>query len=211
LHERHTAIEGILPAAAGCFAAGSRYQANDTAALRWVHATLTDTALLAYNSVLPALSQEQREAYYIDNQLFAALFGIPHSSLPPDWTAFAAYNRAMWESDNLTVTPVARALADELLSGAGSWLCPPHWYRALTAHMLPPRLRRGFGLCYGTTEQNLADRALAWLRRIYPVLPARLRYVGPYHEAEARLSGTSGLDVGKRMLNRLWIGRSELR
>jgi uncharacterized protein (DUF2236 family) len=126
LHERHAAIEGDLPAAAGCFAAGSRYQANDITALRWVHATLTDTALLAYNSVLPALSQKQREAYYVDNQLFAALFGIPHSSLPPDWTAFAAYNRAMWGSDTLTVSPVARALADQLLLGTGSWLCPPH-------------------------------------------------------------------------------------
>jgi hypothetical protein len=45
----------------------------------------------------------------------------------------------------------------------------------LTARMLPPRLREGFGLCYGTIEQSLVDRALGWLRRIYPVLPARLR------------------------------------
>jgi uncharacterized protein (DUF2236 family) len=211
LHERHAAIEGDLPAAAGCFAAGSRYQANDVAALLWVHATLTDTALLAYDSVLPALTREQREAYYTDNQLFAALFAIPHACLPPDWTAFTSYIQAMWDSDTLTVSPVARALADQLLSGAGSWLCSPQWYCALTAQMLPPRLREGFGLCYGIREQGLADRALTWLGRIYPLLPARLRYVGPYQEAQARLSGRVWPDIGTQMLNRLWIGRSELR
>jgi uncharacterized protein (DUF2236 family) len=68
--------------------------------------------------------------------------------------------------------------------------------------MLPPRLREGFGLCYGTVEQSLADRALAWLRRIYPALPARLRYVGPYQEAQARLSGRAGPDIGTRMVNK---------
>jgi len=211
LHYRHAAIHGDLPASIGCFAASSRYQANDIAALRWLHATLTDTALLAYNLVLPALTEEQREAYYTDSQLFAALFGIPHACLPLNWPAFSAYNRAMWASDTLTVGPVARALADQLLAGAGFWLCSPQWYRALTAQMLPPRLRDGFGLCYGPTERSLADRALAWLRRVYPVLPARLRYVGPYQEAKARLSGRVWPDVGTQLLNMVWIGQRELR
>ena len=211
LHDRHAAIHGDLSASIGCFAAGSRYQANDIAALRWVHATLTDTALLAYNLVLPALTEEQREAYYTDSQLFAALFGIPHACLPLNWPAFSAYNRAMWASDTLTVGPVARALADQLLAGAGFWLCSPQWYRALTAQMLPPRLRDGFGLCYGPTERSLADRALGWLRRVYPVLPARLRYVGPYQEAKARLSGRVWPDVGTQLLNMVWIGQRELR
>jgi uncharacterized protein (DUF2236 family) len=47
LHRRHAAIEGYLPTAVGPFAAGSRYRANDIAALRWVHATLADTAHLS--------------------------------------------------------------------------------------------------------------------------------------------------------------------
>src|SRR6266487_4905345 len=34
LHRRHAAIQGFLPAAAGPFAAGSTYRANDLAALR---------------------------------------------------------------------------------------------------------------------------------------------------------------------------------
>jgi hypothetical protein len=44
-----------------------------------------------------------------------------------------------------------------------------------------------------------------------PLLPARLRYVGPYQEAQARLSGRAWPNIGTQVLNRLWIGRSELR
>src|SRR5215468_6828889 len=40
LHRRHGRVSGTLAAAAGPFAAHSRYEANDVTALRWVHATL---------------------------------------------------------------------------------------------------------------------------------------------------------------------------
>ena len=57
-------ISGTLVETAGAFAAGSRYGANDVAALRWVHATLIDTALLAYQLVNPPLSADDRERYW---------------------------------------------------------------------------------------------------------------------------------------------------
>src|SRR6266566_5987919 len=45
LYHRHATIAGVLPEAIGPFAAGSSYYANDVPALRWVHATLVETAL----------------------------------------------------------------------------------------------------------------------------------------------------------------------
>jgi len=210
LHRRHAAIRGHLPMAVGPFAAGSRYQANEIEALRWVHATLTETALLAHDLVLEPLGHAERERYYGESKLFAALFGIPRGCLPADWTAFATYNETMWKSDTLTVSPAACEIAQRLLSGAGTWLCPPQWYRALTAHLLPPRLRQGFGLRYGSGERSLAEDALAWIRRFYPVLPERLRYVGPYQEAMARLSGRARPDLPTQALNQFWIGQRRL-
>jgi len=56
LHRRHSAIRGTMQLAAGPFPAGSFYCANCVPALRWVHATLTETALMAYTIVLPALT-----------------------------------------------------------------------------------------------------------------------------------------------------------
>lgn len=210
LHRRHAAITGMLSESAGPFAAGSHYAANEVSALHWVHATLVDTALEAYTLVLPPLSDAERERYYAENRVFAALFGIPDEALPPTWQDFAAYSAAMHASGTLTVTPEARAIAEKILDGAGLWLRPPAWYRALTARMLSPRLRADFGLDYADTEHRCAESALAWIRRIYPALPHRLRYVGPYQEASGRLGGRAHPDLVTQCSNRLWIGRRSI-
>jgi uncharacterized protein (DUF2236 family) len=208
LHRRHAAIYGRLPITVGPFRAGSPYQANDLAALRWIYATLVETALMTHDFVLPPLTGEERARYYAESHRFAALFGIPRATLPADWREFATYAEMMRESDVLTVSPAAREIARQIFSGAGSLLLPPQWYRAVTASMLPPRLREAFGL--SDTDSSQSERARVWLRRIYPTLPARLRHVGPYQEAVARLSGQASPDLATRALNRLWIGRHRL-
>jgi uncharacterized protein (DUF2236 family) len=83
----------------------------------------------------------------------------------------------------------------------------PQWYGALTAYMLPEPVRSAFGLRYDAAERRLAENALAWIRRFYPALPERLRYVGPYQEAKARLVGKVRPDLSTRLLNRIWIGQ----
>jgi uncharacterized protein (DUF2236 family) len=199
LHRRHAAISGTLPSQAGPFPAGSSYCANEVSALRWVHATLWDTALMTYALVLGALGRDQRERYYAESRRFAALFGIPGPRLPPDWTAFSTYIAAMTESSTLTVTDAARAMAHRLLAGADTWLPVPSGYKALTAALLPSRL-----------ERNAAQQFIARTRRIYPFLPSRLRYVGPYQEAEQRLAGRTQPDFIARACNRFWMGQPVL-
>src|SRR5262245_34614215 len=207
LHRRHAAISGTLPSPAGSFPAGSTYCANEVSALRWVHATLWDTALMTYALVLGALARDQQERYYAESRRFAALFGIPGGRLPPDWTAFSAYIAAMIESSTLTVTEAARAMAHRLLAGADIWLPVPSAYKALTAALLPPRIRDAFALAYGHTERNAAQQFIARTRRIYPFLPSRLRYIGPYQEAQQRLSGRTRPDLIARVCNRFWMGQ----
>ena len=210
LHRRHAAISGTLGENAGAFAAPSPYCANDVAALRWVHATLVETALLAYQLVNPPLSAQDRERYYADARLFAALFGIPQSALPQSWADFARYVDDMFSSDTLAVGNAARSIAAELFCSAGTRLRAPFWYRALTASLLPPPLRDAFELPHGPSELRSVERALTVLRRVHPWVPARLRYVAPYHEALARLAGRNRPAPLTRVLNRFWIGRSSM-
>ena len=210
LQQRHRRVGGTLSEAAGPFAAGSRYEANDIAALRWVHATLIDTALVAYQLVCPPLSVEERERYWTEARLFASFFGIPQDALPQSWAAFVDGNDTMLQSDVLTVNNQARTIAGEVLSGAGIRLPIPSWYRALTARLLPARLRDDFGLSYGNLEHRATERALAVLRRVYPWVPARLRNVGPYQEARARLAGRQRPGATTQLLNRLWIGQKSM-
>lgn len=208
LRRRHATVSGTTPTDVGPYLRRSSYRANDVAALRWIYATLVDTALLVHDMVLPALTNSERQRYYSENRLFAALFGIASADLPLDWTAFAAYTEAMWHSDTLTVSPTAREMARQLLFGAGGRLRTPLWYRALTTLMLPPRLRAPFGLPLDERERRIAERALERIRGLYPLLPARLRFVGPYHEAIARLSGGRRPDLITRLANQVWIGHS---
>ncbi len=207
LHRRHAMIVGHLPEAIGPFDKGSLYRANEVSALRWVHATLVDTALMAHNLVLPALTVEERERYWAESRLFGALFGLAPTDLAADWASFVAYNEAMAQSDILSVSTAARDIAGQIFSGGRTWLRPPRWYRALSLQMLPERLRMGFGFPFDARE----DSALAWIRRVYPTLPARLRTVGPYQEAQARLrGGEPRLDWATRWNNRIWIGRPQM-
>jgi uncharacterized protein (DUF2236 family) len=208
LHRRHAAIRGTLPESAGPFRAGSFYQANEIAALRWVYATLIDTALVAHDVVLPSLTMKHRESYYAESRLFAALFGIPQQDLPSHWSAFVSYNRAMWDSDTLTVTAAARAGARTIF--AGSLPPVPQWYQALTGQLLPPRIREAFGFHDGETERRLAQRAIERVRWIYPLLPTRLRIIGPYQEAQTRLLGGTRPDFVTQGVNLFWIGRRRL-
>ncbi|MGY8635058.1 oxygenase MpaB family protein [Bradyrhizobium sp. 14AA] len=210
LYRRHSMIVGEMPETVGPFAAGSRYCANDIPSLRWVHATLVETALMSHDLVLPPLSVEDRERYWAESRTFGALFGLTADDLPAEWAGFAAYTAAMTQSDTLTVSTAAREIATQIFTGARPWLRPPRWYRALTARMLPERLRAGFGFELDAREIRSADNALRWIRRVYPKLPDRLRYVGPYQEAQARLRGELQPDWMTRCLNRAWIGRSQM-
>lgn len=210
LHRRHAMIAGEMPETVGPFAAGSRYCANDIPSLRWVHATLVETALMAHDVVLPPLTAEERERYWSENRLYGALFGLAPNDLPVDWSGFATYTAAMTQSETLTVSPAAREIAGQIFGGAHPWLRPPRWYRALTARMLPERLRAGFGFELDERDARSADNALQWIRRVYPRLPNRLRYVGPYQEAQARLRGELRPDWMTRCLNRAWIGRPQM-
>src|ERR1700738_4199208 len=93
LYQLATRIKGELPESVAGYPQGSPYEANEVNALLWVYATLLESALLAYDSVLPPLSYAERETYYTESKTLHALFGIPPAAMPVDWSGFEAYNR----------------------------------------------------------------------------------------------------------------------
>ena len=209
LHGRHTGVRGELPHAIGSHPAHEHYEANEIGALRWVYATLVDSALLAYATVLPPLSPAAREQYYAESKRFGALCGLAPDTLPPTWTDFECYMAGMLASSELALDEDAVALSESVLSGVGTWVKPPRWYRALTAAWLPPRLREGFRLAYGQPEQRSLEKARRWLPRLYRCLPGALRFVGPYSEAQSRLRGRPPRMFTRRS-NQFWMGRTRL-
>jgi len=189
VYNLHTRVQGEMPETVATYKKGSRYQANEINALLWVYATLIESAVLAYDSVLPPLTRDEREAYYDESKILAALFGIPPSALPANWQGFKAYTRGMCASEMLGVNTLSREMAHRILQGDGTWVPVPAWYRALTVGSLPERFRGEFSLAYGDREAAKAMRARRWLPRIYRRLPDAIRFVGPYQEATQLLSG----------------------
>jgi uncharacterized protein (DUF2236 family) len=209
LYALHTRIGGQMSEDVAAYRRGSPYEANEIAALRWVYATLIESAVLAFEFVLAPLTPAELNKYYGETHTLAALFGLPAGVLPPDWTAFLAYCRQMEQSNALGVSQAAKGMAHNLLAGAGSWIKPPRWYRALTAHWMPERFRSEFGLRFDADDARAVKRTERWLPNLYQRLPAALRFVGPWHEAAARLRGHDA-GVIAQVSNRFWIGQPRL-
>jgi uncharacterized protein (DUF2236 family) len=209
LYKLHTSIQGELPESAGGWTRGAHYAANEIAALRWVFATLVESAEIASACALGPMEPAQREQYYADSKILAGLFGLPESALPGNWQAFAAYNQAMHASGELGVSSTARTMAHNLLSGAGSWIPVPRWYRALTTEWLPLRFRGEFELPLSEADQRAAEQARHRIPRIYRKLPPSIRFVGPWHQAQARLARRRPGPL-TLLSNRFWIGQARL-
>jgi len=212
VHATHKHIQGEVAEDSGAFAEGSYYQANEAHAMLWVHATLWDTQVKMYELVLRELTPAEKEAYYEETKRFAWLFGIPDELVPPDWNAFQAYMNRMYDSDVLTVGAVGREMGAMIFSFDMPFAkMPLNWLRTLTAEMMPERLARDFGLPQESEQRRKTfERSIRWVRRIYPRLPARLRYIPPYIEACRRIEGKHHADWTTRKLNRLWLGQEEL-
>ncbi|MBV8438611.1 MAG: DUF2236 domain-containing protein [Silvibacterium sp.] len=207
LYKRHSGITGELPSSTGAHTRGEHYEANEITALRWVYATLVESAVLAYEFVLPPLSPAEREQYYAEGKHMAALFGMPPQSLPANWSEFLRYCTEMFESPLLGVDDNARSLGRSVMSGVGTWVRPPRWYRSLTSHWMPPRFRPCFEL--EPVDEAAIRRLRRNLRHLYPRIPSAIRFVGPYYEAHARLRGRA-LGPLTRQSNRFWMGQPHL-
>ena len=186
----HEEIEGHVTEQAGAFDRGSEYRANEINAMIWVHATLWETSMHMYEEMIGTLSQEEKDQYYEETKLFAMLFGIPESALPKDWNEFMAYNEAMWDSPQLTVTNNALQLKKDLFDAKSIWMIFPLWgQEIITSAELPPRIRDQYNMKYGLWQKLNYGwmRAGAWTMAV--LLPKSMERHAIYREAEARLEG----------------------
>lgn len=202
----HDRIHGPIGEDVGRFARGHRYHAHDVGALTWVWATLIETAILAYEIGFGPLSAEALERYYGESVRFAWLFGVPAEAAPRSFVDFQAYCARMAEGDDLAVGGPAREMARFLLSGVGGYGAPfMRWYTTLTAGLLPPRIREGYGLPFSRVDEAVYGASLRALGRIWPTIPARLRRRPEYFEALRRLEGRPAPDRVGRALEQLLL------
>jgi uncharacterized protein (DUF2236 family) len=204
----HDGVHGVVGEDVGRFARGHRYHANDDGALLWVHATLIESSVMAFEIGFGELSLADKEGYYQELRRFGRLFGLADDRVPADWAAFTAYCARMCAGDTLAVGRPAREIAGFLLTAPSAPLVPlMRWYATLTAGMLPPRLREGYGLPFSRADALVYEGSLRALRRGWRRVPARLRLRPEYVEATRRLAGKPSPDrLGRALQQALLRG-----
>ena len=144
----HAHVHGTIRTRLGVYPAGTPYSAGDPALMLWVHATLVHASLGAYQCFERALSPADQESYYAEMALVARLFGTPADVMPPTLADFRDYFSAQIGGETIAVTGHAREIAAVILRAPLPAplrvLAPAH--RLATAALLPPRLRREYGL-----------------------------------------------------------------
>jgi uncharacterized protein (DUF2236 family) len=164
---------------------GTPYDALDAELLLWVHATLVDSAMLAYELFVKPLTADEKSSYYHDTKRLAYLFEIRETILPVSVTDFSGYMQRMLIGDTITVGQSARLLAQEILMPR-SWILKPAApiFHLITAGLLPQRLREGYGLNWGRRKEKTFWRLAKTVRILRPLVPAPLRIVPNARRAE---------------------------
>ena len=187
VHER---IAGTIGEDVGRFRVGDPYAANDEDSLLWVHATLTHTAVHVYERAVKPLEARDKERYWQESKRFAGLFGLRVDRVPSTWRDFEDYFQKTIASDTIAVTRPASEIARFLFRPKNTSAIPfTRWYRAMTAGLLPKKLRDQYALPYGPIERTLLATSLRAMRLGAPMLPRRAREVPAYVEARHRLAG----------------------
>lgn len=161
---------------------GPGYRALDPELLCWVNATLAETALDLYQRLVRPLSRAELDDFIADSRRVGEVFGCPLETQPAAWNEFHRYWDRMIAS--LEVTDTARTIASSLMRGVGLPM-PALWYpalmttRAVTAALLPARIRDGFGLPWNAIDRALAAVMLGGAGVVLPRMPESWRQLGP--------------------------------
>jgi uncharacterized protein (DUF2236 family) len=144
----HEHVHGRTREQLGRFPAGTAYRASDPRLMLWVHGTLVEASLRAYERFAAKLTHAEQERYYAEMRVVAEIFGTPVDVIPNSLRDFREYFHGEISHGDICVTPPAREIADVILRAPLPTplrvLVPAH--RLATAGLLPAKLRRQYGL-----------------------------------------------------------------
>jgi uncharacterized protein (DUF2236 family) len=163
----HRRVHGVLSHPVGGFGAGTPYSAEDPALLLWVHATLLDSMVLAYDRIVAPLSTPERDAYCEEAAPIAVALGVRDDEVPRTWEALGRYMETMVSSGTIAVGEEGRELAENVLAPRIFLLVWPAAYvnRLVTIGLLPPTVRTQYGFRWSERDERRLERLLEMIRK----------------------------------------------
>jgi uncharacterized protein (DUF2236 family) len=183
LRELHKRFSGIRED-------GERYHALEPDAYAWVHATLIQTYVSGHAHFGSPMRREEVEQFYHEYRRLGRLIGVRERDLPPTWTGFRAYFDEMVAEALVRTQSVARVLQTIRHAPAPPVRVPDLVWRAISlpagqalwlggAGLMSPSLRARLGVSWSGLDEA-QFRTLGTLSRgLTPVLPKRLKVMGP--------------------------------
>lgn len=208
LNGLHRGVHGLIRESSARERHGDRYHARDPELSLWVHATLVDSTIAAYDAWIEPLPRARRARYYEETLPVGRAFGIAADRLPADIDAFDDYMAGMLgPTGPVVVDDLARELADVVLhpplgpaaatlgwptsaaaplldsipSAAYGWLLWP------SIGLLPPTVRADYRLRWGLRERLISTWLVTAWRAWRPLLPTTFRQMPQALAADRRI------------------------
>ena len=185
MNAMHRHIRGNFPSEKVGRVVPQPYEANDPALKLWVLATLFDTSILAYETILKPLPLEIKQRFFEESKVTARLMEIPAEIYPADFEAFNLYFQNMLHGGELAIGETGRQLCQSILEHK---LAPRRLSRLLAIGFLPPHLVEAFGIKVLPGDQRKFERAIQISRIGYRLTPPPLRYCPAWHQAMRRVA-----------------------
>jgi uncharacterized protein (DUF2236 family) len=161
----------------------------DPELLLWVHATLVYSAIRGYRALVGPLTDAEADQYYQDTKEIGVLLGIPRPLYPQRVDVFEEYLEGMIDSREVAVGQDARRMAELVLRpsfrGVPRLAFAP--LTVITAGLLPPALRDGYGLKWGRAQRAAFAACRTALPRVVAIAPAPVRWLPPARDAYRRI------------------------
>jgi uncharacterized protein (DUF2236 family) len=174
----HRRVHGTLPAACGCFPAGTPYSAEDPALLLWVHATLVESIVEVYERLVTPLNGIERDEYCADSAEVAVALGAHSEDVPRSWQSLKAYIAAQYAAGAIAPGGQARELAAALRSPVHGPAGAPLTVLVtlMAAGLLPAPVREAYGFDWSRGRARSFDAAMTALRAARAITPRMIAW-----------------------------------
>jgi uncharacterized protein (DUF2236 family) len=184
LRELHKRFKGVR-------ADGEPYYALEREAYAWVHATLLEAYVSGHRHFGRPMTREQVERFYREYVGLGRLVGVREDDLPSEWNDFRTYFERMTAHQLVANETVARVLRAVRYPAAPEVpFLPESLWKALRVPaaravylggvgLLSPQLRARLGIPWTSRDESQFQALGAASRALTPVLPKRLKLLGP--------------------------------
>jgi len=195
LNRLHDAVAGrVADPEARHRTAAQAYRARDPELSLWVHATLVESTITAFDAWFEPLPRDRRARFYDETLPVGRAFGIPPRMLPGNLDAFEAYWASMLGPDGpVHPTPTARSLAATVLHPPVGPLPPSlyDWLMWPSLAILPPAVRAEYGIPWTPLRAGVAGWLTAGMAMWAHRLPAAWRSMPQARAADRRIRSAS--------------------